>query len=183
MQRFVTKSKSWLWLYIPFWLFLLYQYFQILGFKAEDGGNLFLGALYTVEFGVHEAGHIIFGFLPAILVAAAGSLTEMAFTWLIAIAAWRQKAYFAFVYSLIWVMLSMNSAGRYMADAIPQNLPLVGLGPDPQHDWHFVFGKLGWLPASAFIGDTVRALGDIAGALGLIFGLILIVYTATNTSN
>jgi len=172
-------------LYIPLWLLFAYMFIRIIGFKAESSSGILLGPLYFIEFGVHEASHIIVGFLPAILVAAAGSFGEMTFTWLIVLAAWRKKAYYWMIFGLLWVMLSMNSAGRYMADAVPQKLPLVGPGPDPQHDWHFVFSHLHWLPASVFIGDTVRVVGDIAGLAGLALGFWIIIVIAagpdTNT--
>jgi hypothetical protein len=61
-----------------------------------------------------------------------------------------------------------------MADAVPQQLPLVSLGgalsgQDAVHDWHFVFSQLHLLDASAFIGNSLRVTGHIAGFAGVVF--------------
>jgi hypothetical protein len=163
-----------IWLYILGWGFFLYLFVSILQFAAENSNNLILSGMYFVEFGVHEASHLIVFFLPPVLVAAAGSIGEMSFTLLLVIAALKGKSYFAAVFSGLWVMLSFMSAGRYMADARTQNLPLIGPGETVQHDWHFVFSQLGWLNADTLIGGTVQGIGIGIGVASLIFGLYLI---------
>jgi hypothetical protein len=167
-----------LWLYTALWLFYVYLYVQILEFDQQNSSNLLLSGLYFIEFGVHEMSHVITAFLPPIFTAAAGSIGEMGFTALIAYAGFKAKSYFAGIFGLLWLTLAMNSAGRYMADARAQQLQLVGFGPDPQHDWHFVFSKLGWLSADTAIGTVVRAIGDLLGAGGLLLGLGLIIWYA-----
>lgn len=174
-------DRSMLWLYVPLAVFFIYLYINVLGFNQTQNNNLFLGGMYFVEFGVHEASHFAFAFLPAVFTAAAGSLGEVAFTMLLAYACFRAKAYFAASFSLIWVALAMNSAGNYMADARAQAMPLIGAGPDPIHDWHFVFSQLGWLSADAAIGGTVRVLGDLIGLVGIIIAVSWIVQMASMT--
>ncbi|MFZ2544586.1 MAG: hypothetical protein WAW80_01280 [Candidatus Saccharimonadales bacterium] len=164
-----------LWIYVPLWLFFAYLYWNILGFTAYGNTNIFLGGLYFIQFGVHEASHIVFVFLPPILTASAGSLGEIAFTSLIVYASYRAKSYFAMTFGLIWLMLAMTSAGNYMADARTQAMPLVGPSENPQHDWHFVFSQLGWLNNDIFIGGMVKIIGDVLGAVGLILRLIIII--------
>lgn len=171
------QHKSRLVWHVLLWLFFAYLFTQILGFNQGNIGNPILGGMYFVEFGVHEAGHIVFGFLPQLWVAAAGSLSEVTFTVLLVVATLRAKSYWAAIFAILWFMLAMNSAGTYMADARAQLLPLIGAGPDPQHDWHFVFGQLGWLGADIAIGTTVKVVGDIAGAAALLFGLVRIAIT------
>lgn len=175
MQTKQTNQSKSLWLYIPLWVFFVYLYFQILAIGIDGTNNPVLGGMSFINFGIHEASHIVMFWAPSIITAAAGSIGEMSFTWLLAYAAFRAKSYFAAAFSLLWVMLAMTDAGNYMADARSQQLQLMGLGPDPKHDWNFVFGQLGWLNADTAIGGTVRTLGDIAGAVGLLIGLILIV--------
>jgi hypothetical protein len=161
------------------WLFFAYLFTQILGFNQGNISNPILGGMYFIEFGVHEAGHIVFGFLPPVAVAAAGSLSEIAFTGLLVFATFRAKSYWAAIFAMLWLMLAMNSAGTYMADARAQLLPLIGAGPDPIHDWHFVFGQLGWLNADVAIGTTVKVIGDIIGTSALLFGLARIILMDT----
>ncbi len=76
-------------------------------------------------------------------------------------------------------MLAMNSAGMYMADARSQQIPLVGFSNQPTHDWNFVFSELGWLPADAVIGNTVRGMGDLVGVIALGIGIWLIIKKIT----
>ena|ERR1700757_879448 len=173
-MRSKQKTPPSLWIYIPLWIFFVYLYIQILFFNTNDNTNLILGGMYFIDFGVHEASHLVFAFMPPIITAAAGSLGEMSFTFLLAYAAFRAKSYFAGAFTLLWVMLAMNSAGIYMADARAQQLQLIGPGENVKHDWHFVFGQLGWLNADTVIGGTVRVAGDIAGLVGLIIGLVII---------
>ena len=171
------------WLYVALLAFFIYLYFQIFYFTTEGSPNLLLIGLYFIEFGVHEASHMVFAFLPPIFTAAAGSIGEVSFTALLAYAGFRAKSYFAGIFGLLWVMLAMNNAGRYMADARAQQLQLIGLSDHPIHDWNFVFGQLGWLQADTTIGGTVRVLGDVIGTAGILLGayLIITMFTARAT--
>lgn len=143
----------------------------MLSFKAEESNNLLLSGMYFIDFGVHEASHLAVFFLPPILVASAGSIGEMVFSFLILAATIKGKAYFACAFAGLWVMLAMTSAGRYMADARSQLLPLIGPGETVTHDWNYVFGQLGWLNADTVIGGTFSAIGIVIGALALAWGL------------
>lgn len=163
-----------LYLYIPLWVFFAYLYIQILFFNAENSQNILLSGLYFIEFGVHEASHLVFFFLPSILTAAVGSIGEISFTLLIVTAALKAHSYFAAIFGCLWVMLAMNSAGRYMADARSQQIPLIGPGETVNHDWNYVFSQLGWLEMDTLIGGAVRGVGDIIGVVALAFGLWLI---------
>lgn len=169
------QSKLSPWLSVPLWLLFVYLYFHILTFNQGDVSHIILGGLYFVQFGIHEAAHIVFGFLPPIFVAAAGSVSEIAFTSLLAFAAFRAKAYLAATFSLLWVMLAFKSAGNYMADASARAMPLIGPGSDPQHDWHFVFSQLNLLSSDVAIGTSVQVIGAIIGAVGLLIGLFAII--------
>jgi hypothetical protein len=178
-----TKTNSSAWPYVLLWLFFVYLYSQIIGFYQGDVSNIFLGGLYFIQFGVHEAAHIVFGFLPAVFVAAAGSVSEVVFTALVAFAGFRARSYFAGVFGLLWLMLAMKSMGNYMADSVAMAMPLIGPSPDPHHDWNFVFSQLGLLDASVAIGTTVQIIGAIIGAVGLLIGLFVIINRLTQSTD
>ncbi len=163
-----------LWVYVGLQIFFVYLFIQMLGFNQGSIDNVFLAGMYFIQFGVHEVSHLVFAFLPPIFTAASGSVGEIAFTGLILFATLRQKAYFAAIFAALWVMLAMTSAGRYIADAKAQLMPLTGPGENPQHDWQFVLGQMGWLENSAIIGDCVRYLGVGVGAVAVICGFVLI---------
>jgi hypothetical protein len=170
-----AATGSSVWIYVVLWLFYVYLFFQIIGFNQGDNSNVVLGGLYFIQFGIHEVAHIVFSFLPQVFVAAAGSVSEVMFTLLIVVAAFRAKSYMAGVFGLLWVMLAMKSMGNYMADSIAMAMPLIGPSPDPHHDWNYVFKQLGLLDASVGIGTLVQIIGAIIGAIGLAIGLLVII--------
>jgi hypothetical protein len=174
-----TYTRSSLWLYLPLWLFFLYLFVQIVQFDVTAIKSIVIAGLYFVEFGVHEVSHLLVGFLPHIFVAAAGSIGEIIFTILIVIAAIKARSYFAMIFGAIWMMLAMNSVGRYIADARAQVIPLMGPSPEPIHDWHFIFSQLGWLHYDTMIGSALRWLGNGIGFIALLFGLWLLIAMAT----
>lgn len=164
-----------LWLYITLWFLFVYLFVSILSFQVDQPNNILVAGMYFIEFGIHEASHLIVFFLPPILVAAAGSVGEILFTILLLVAALKSRAYFAAVFAGLWIMLALNSVGRYMADARSQLIPLVGPGETIKHDWNYILGQLGWLDADIFIGTMVRVIGNFIGVVALGFGLWLII--------
>lgn len=163
------------WLYVIMWIFFVYLFVQLLSFRAENANNIVLSGMYFINFGVHEASHIVLMWAPTIMVAAAGSIGEVSFTLLLLAATLKAKAYFATVFTGLWVMLGFMSAGRYMADARTQALPLIGPGETIQHDWNYVFTQLGWLSSDTVIGGIVMGIGILIGAVSILFGLGLII--------
>ena len=176
-----TRSK--LWLYIPLWIFFAYLFILILQQSTSATPNFIVAGMSFIDFGVHEASHLVFAFLPSILVASAGSIGEIAFTILIVIAAFKAHSYFAMIFGALWTMLAMNSVGRYIADARAQILPLIGPTPDALHDWHFILGQLGWLQYDMIIGEFVRGAGIAIGAIALGIGLWMLIRMAMTSDS
>src|SRR5689334_10531926 len=145
------RGKVWYW-YLPLWLLGAYIFFQL--FQLDMAHEQMPGVLmvpYSFNFGMHEIAHIVVAFLPAILVASAGSMSEIILGVVLIVMALWQRSYFAILFCALWFALSCQSAGQYMADAVPQHIPLVSLGgalsgQDAHHDWNFVFGQLHLLP-------------------------------------
>lgn len=165
-----VQEKS-LWLYIPLYLLFIYIFMGCLSFRVETNTNPIIGIMYFIEFGVHEVSHIVTMFLPPVFVATTGSIGEISFTVLVLIAALKYKTYFTAVFGSLWVMLACKSVGTYMADAQTQLLPLIGPGETVQHDWHFVFSQLGWLPYDTIIGGSVTIVGVVVGSAAMLAGL------------
>ena len=170
-----AKGKTWYW-YLPLWLFGLYTFYELFRLDmVKQQLPLVLLIPYSFNFFIHEMAHIVTAWLPAVLCASAGSLSELALGVVLVVLAFRQRSYFALLFCFLWFDLACQSAGAYMADAVPQQLQLVSLGAllsgggEARHDWNFVFGQLHLLWASAFIGDTIRVIGAVGGFLGVIF--------------
>ena len=174
-----VKGKTWYW-YVPLWLFGLYVFILLLSFNPNNESSFIIAIPQSFDFFLHEMAHIITAFLPSILTAAAGSLSELLLGVLLVLGAFKSKSYSALLICALWFMLTCQSAGIYMADARAQKLALVSLGgalsgsDKTIHDWNFVFGKLHILSLDTFIGDSVRAVGILVGITSLIFAAWLI---------
>lgn len=173
-------GKKWYY-YLPLWLFGIYIFVELLGFDPNKQLPFVIGIAQSFDFFLHEMAHIVTAFLPAIICAASGSLSEILLGTMLIVTAFKTKGYFSVMICCLWFMLACQSAGTYMADAVVQKLSLVSLGSllaggdgSGRHDWHFVFGQLHILGASVFIGDAVRAIGIIVGAAGIVFAAWLL---------
>jgi hypothetical protein len=174
-----VKGKTWYW-YIPLWVLSLYAFVEILQYDPNEPLPLIVAIPQSFDFFLHEMAHIVTAFLPAVLTASAGSLSEILLGTTLIYTAFRTRGYFASVFCFLWFMLACQSAGTYMADARSQKLALVSLGAmlsgsdETIHDWHFVFGKLHILALDKVIGYSVRSVGVIAGLFGLAFSAWII---------
>jgi hypothetical protein len=171
--REYVLGKEWYW-YLPLWLFGAYIFVKLVGFNMLAGLPVALLIPYSFDFMLHEMAHIVTAFLPSVLTASAGSFSELLLGTGLVMGAFWFRNYFAAMFCCLWFDLTAQSAGTYMADAIPQHLPLVSLGgalsgQEPVHDWHFVFGRLHMLGASACIGNGLRLVGHLVGLFGLLF--------------
>lgn len=169
-----AAGKSWYW-YLPLWLVGAYAFWQLFQIDMVHSQLPLIWLVpYSFNFVMHEWAHIFTAFLPPVLTASAGSGSELLLGLiLIGMAIW-QRSYFALLFCAEWFALSCQSAGQYMADAVPQQLPLVSLGAalsggEAKHDWHFVFGQLDLLPESYAIGTIVRVVGMLTALSALAF--------------
>jgi hypothetical protein len=115
---------------------------------------------------LHEGGHKIWGWDGRTLAALGGTLGQLMFPALFAVYffAW-QKERFAAVTCVWWFGENFIGIARYMDDAVPMELPLVG---GPVHDWNYLFGKWGYLSKANEIAGFFHWLGVLTmiGTLG-----------------
>ncbi len=169
-----VQGKTWYW-YVPFWLLGLYLFIKLLGFELGGEAVFILAIPQSFNFILHEMAHLLLGFLPPVLVAAAGSFSELLLGSLLIVTAFKTKGYFASLFCALWFMLAAQSTGDYMADAIDMYLPLVSFGgPDAIHDWNFVFTELGVLQHAVLIANLFRGFGILVGLLALGFSAYLV---------
>jgi hypothetical protein len=93
--------------------------------------------LGLVDLGFHELGHLVTRMLPAVIMAAMGSVTQVLVP--IGIALYFRLARrdaLASGLCLAWAGTSARDAALYIADAPYQRLHLIG----GEHDWAFVLG-------------------------------------------
>jgi hypothetical protein len=141
--------------------------------------NLWVG----INLGIHEIGHVIFGPFGEFLGFLGGSLTECLAPVAAAGVFARQRDWFGIAVAAGWLSTALYDVAVYMADARLQELPLVSPFTDePQHDWAYLFGRLGLLPAAEGIGFLAKAAASGLMIAALVFGGWLVWNMATGGS-
>jgi len=169
-----AQDKLWYW-HVPLWVFGLYLFISLLRFDLTRPMPFVVMVPYAFDFMLHEMAHILTAWLPPLMTAAAGSFSELLLGAVLVYGAFQLRNYFASLFCCVWCMLAFQSVGAYMADAVPQRIPLVSLGgalagsENTIHDWNFVFGRLHMLGSSGLIGGTIRVLGVLIGLFGVVF--------------
>ncbi|MBN1320423.1 MAG: hypothetical protein JXA87_06215 [Thermoleophilia bacterium] len=126
--------------------------------------------LSRADLGIHELGHLLAFWAPALLVQFAGSFLQVAVPLGIGAYFWWRHDRFAVVLMGAWAAESLNNVSVYMYDATRMVLPLVGDdGSGSGHDWRNIFRRLGLLEQTDAIAYTVRGLSALlfAAAVGL----------------
>ena len=163
-ERWQSVSAIALVAWIVFYIFfLLYAMFDRSGFLFIDNANLV----------VHEAGHLLFGYLGETLMIWGGTILELFVPFALAVyfAYLRQPAATAFC--AFFFFENLLYIATYMADARAQQLPLVTVGGSDyvEHDWAYIFSSLGLLQHDTQIAALIRALGWL-GMLGTVGWLV-----------
>lgn len=114
-----------------------------------------------VDLAVHETGHLLAAFLPALVMFLAGSVAQVAAPAALAVYFWRQRDLAAVGFCMAWAGTSARDVSIYAGDAVTQALPLVGTG---QHDWAYILGPNGF--------DALSHTAGVARAIEF-FGLTL----------
>lgn len=119
-----------------------------------------LGAL---NLGIHEVGHLFFGWLSwDFLTIAGGTLLQLAAPVLSAWMFVRQPDYFACAFCGTWLATNLYNVATYMADAREMDLPLVSVGGgEVDHDWNFMLSALHLLDWDTRIATLVRIVAFV----------------------
>lgn len=122
------------------------------------------------DLGVHEFGHLLTMWAPALVVWAAGSFLQVAAPLGLAAYFLYRQDRFAVVLMVAWSAESLNNVSVYAGDAQTMVLPLFGDdGSGAGHDWHNILGRLGLLESTDAIARVIQ-LGSVllfVAALGL----------------
>src|SRR5208282_3324793 len=99
--------------------------FLVVLFQSEPG---FMFLLDHANLLFHEAGHPIVGLFSERLEPYGGTMGQLAFPAVLAVAFWRQRQPLGVAASGIWFFENWLNIARYLADARQMALPLVGGG-------------------------------------------------------
>ena len=112
--------------------------------------------LDNVNLPIHETGHLVFALCGEQITALGGTLFQLIVPLAFAINFLVRGDRHAASIMVWWAGENCTYIGSYMADAVVQELPLVGGG---EHDWGFLFGEWNVLAYSERIGHDVRLIG------------------------
>lgn len=137
-------------LLVPYVLWLVFAY----DYHFLDGVNLLF----------HEAGHVFLGLFGRTLHFLGGTLGQLFFPAAAVFHFASRREGFEAAVCGIWLAESGMYAGRYIADARAQALPLVG---GHVHDWHWLLSRWGLLEHCELLGGTVHVLSSALAAFAL----------------
>ncbi len=113
-----------------------------------------------LTFGLHELGHLLFGFLGEFMGIAGGSLTQIAAPVIATVILLYQRDYFGISVAGCWLSFSLYNLATYIGDAQAMQLPLVSVGGgDAYHDWEYLLVQAGLLEQDAKIALLTRGVG------------------------
>jgi len=119
----------------------------LLGYLAYAGVRHTADGMYRSWFAgitlvIHEGGHLLFSLFGNTLMILGGTIMQLfaplAATLYLLL---RQRDYFGVAVGASWLAFATWEMATYMADANKDQLPLVGFGDNPAHDWGTLFTR------------------------------------------
>ena len=142
-----------------------YMFFQ---YTRDPDYSGLLGAL---NLGIHELGHLVFGFCGEFLGVLGGTLLQCLAPVFGAVNFYRQGDFFGIAFSFAWLASNLFDVARYMGDARAMSLPLVSpFGAGVIHDWNYLLTRMGLLRYDTMLASLVRCLAVVFMLAGIIFG-------------
>ena len=140
------------------------------------GVNHLLEPLYRswfagITLAFHEMGHILFSGLGNTMMLLGGSIMQVVIPLTAAIyLLLRQGDYFGLAVGTSWLSFALWELAVYIYDAPREDLPLVGFGDHPQHDWGTLLTQWGVLNSSDTYASLVRVLATLVWVASMAFG-------------
>ena len=165
----------------------LYGFLVIWGIRFllghPDHDVVLLSFMHNVNLPIHEAGHMVFGFLGDFVGVLGGSLMQLLIPAVFVLAfVYQQKNPFGGAISLWWLAQNFMDLAPYIGDARVQRLVLLGgvTGREAPgyHDWNNILGRLGWLQHDEVIAAASYDIGRVLMVAMFVWGgyLLLLQY-------
>jgi hypothetical protein len=110
-----------------------------------------------INLAFHEAGHVFLGFFGQFIMTLGGTLFQLLMPAACLVHFLRQGANLGWQLCLFWIGQSLLNISIYAADAIKQELPLVGGGT---HDWTYLLTEVGLIAHPEGVGRAIFLLGS-----------------------
>jgi len=144
---------------------------------------LYSSMLGGLNLGIHELGHIVFGFFGQDLAIAGGTILQLLAPVFAFFNFYRQKDFFAMALSFGWLSTNFFNIAVYVGDARSLSLPLVSVFGQASvyHDWEYLLGRMNLLRYDTVIASGIRFLGVVSMLVCLAGGAWLLWQMACNT--
>jgi hypothetical protein len=136
----------------------------LLGFARHPIASNYAGQsfLHLPNLVFHEAGHVLFGFFPRVVMVLGGSLLQLAVPAACAVAFWRRGDRFATAVGLWWLGQNFVDLAPYIDDARSLRLVLLGgrTGAEVEgHDWEYLLQSVGLLHRDHLLARLSHLVG------------------------
>jgi hypothetical protein len=128
----------------------------------------------------HEAGHVVFMPFGDFMMAAGGTIGQLAVPLIVMVAFRRtNRDNFAAAIALWWFAMSLIDVAPYAWDALEPKLMLLSgqTGETGGHDWIAMLGHLGWLRHAHGVGRFFHVSGVFVMLLALLWGTVVLART------
>jgi len=163
-------------MWLPRALLLAYLAYAELRFLRDPlSSTIFSG----ITLGVHELGHVIFGFAGHFIGSLMGSGMQVLVPIAVIAIFYRQEDYFGISVGGFWLSFSLFELANYVGDARAMEMPLVSLGAgDPEHDWNYLLGAMHMLPLDHALAAVLRLIATTIGVASFAFAAWLLLTMA-----
>ena len=121
---------------------------------------------------LHEGGHTIFGIFGwRFLTILGGTLMQILIPFLVFVSAWWKKQKVLAQFSLFWLGYAWVDTAAYCADAMFQDLPLIGNLPKSAHDFTNMLTMTGLLDSYRTVAWIIYVIGVLILILGILWPL------------
>ncbi len=193
----------------PPWLAFLARLRPLVDQELDDGGLIFRGIVWLifawtgvgflraslspeavsgfwhlVNLPFHEAGHVLFGFLPRIWVSFMGTGGQLLMPLICLVVLYvTTKDKFGATICLWWFGQNFLDIAPYIDDARRGTLPLLGgntgeTSPYGFHDWNYILTEMKWLNHDHAIAAASWRAGKIIIAVALLWGAAILAWNA-----
>jgi hypothetical protein len=142
-------GRTWLWVVAA-------AVTALLAWLTYSGGG-WIPVLSAFDLGVHELGHLLTAWAPALVCQLAGSFLQVALPMVFCAYFWRRRDRLGAIVTLAWAAENLHNVSVYIGDARVMVLPLFGDdGSGAGHDWHNILTTLGALGATDQLALVVK---------------------------
>ncbi len=155
----------------PIFRIILLLFFLYIGIR-HLADPMFNSIFKSLNLGIHELGHIVFGPFGEFLSIAGGTILQCLMPVISMLMFYNQRDYFAIAISFGWLSTNLYDVATYMADARSLSLPLVSpFGTENiVHDWNYLLNVMGLLQWDTKLAFCVRILAFLSMVICIGFG-------------